>query len=40
MREKCKPFAEELAEYVFNPIRSQKLSEQYGFDMEEYFEQI
>jgi hypothetical protein len=40
MRENCKPFAEELAKYVFHPRRLQKLSELYGCDMEEYFEFI
>ncbi len=40
MRENCRSFAEKLAKYVFHPLRLQKLSEQYGFDMEEYFELI
>jgi hypothetical protein len=38
MREKCKPFAEELAKAVFNPIRAQRMADLYDLDMDQYFE--
>ena len=40
MRENCKPFAQELAEYVFHPIRLMRLCESYGLELEEYFERV
>lgn len=40
MKNNCKEFAEELAKYVFHPTRLQKLSQLYGFDMDEYLELI
>ncbi len=38
MREKCKPFAEELAEVVFNPRRAKRMAKLYNLDMIEYLE--
>jgi hypothetical protein len=38
MREKCKTFAEELAKVVFNPMRAQRMADQYDLDMDEYLE--
>jgi len=38
MRENCKAFAEELAAYVFHPVRLMRLCEAYGLELEEYFE--
>jgi hypothetical protein len=40
MRDNNKEFFKELVEYVFNPVRIQIISENYGFDMEEYLEHI
>jgi len=40
MRENCKPFAEELAAYVFHPLRLMRLCESYGLELEEYFEMV
>lgn len=40
MRNACEPFAEELAKYVFNPLRIQKMAESYDVDMFEYLELI
>lgn len=38
MRENCKAFAEELAAYVFHPLRLMRICEAYGLELEEYFE--
>jgi hypothetical protein len=38
MRKKCQPFAEDLAKYVFNPVRLNRLSELYGIELEDYIE--
>ena len=38
MRENCKAFAEELATYVFHPMRLMRICESYGLELEEYFE--
>jgi hypothetical protein len=38
MREKCKPFAEELARAVFNPIRAQRMATLYELELDQYFE--
>ena len=38
MRENCKTFARELAEYVFHPTRLLRLCDAYGLELEEYFE--
>jgi hypothetical protein len=40
MREKCKPFAEELVEVVFNPRRAKRMAKLYDLDMMEYLELI
>lgn len=40
MRENCKPFAEELASYVFHPLRLQNMSTAYGFEMDEYMDYL
>ena len=34
MRENCKTFAEELATYVFHPIRLQNMSNLYGYEFD------
>ena len=38
MRENCKAFAEELASYVFHPIRLMRICQAHGLELEEYFE--
>ena len=38
MRENCKAFAEELAVYVFHPIRLMRICQAHGLELEEYFE--
>ena len=41
MRNKCKSFTEELAKYVFHPVRLSKMAQLYGFDcIEDYTEFI
>jgi len=40
MRENCKPFAEELAAYVFHPQRLIRITEKYNIDLYEYLECI
>ena len=40
MRENCKAFAEELAQYVFHPIRLMRICEIYGLELDEYFELV
>jgi hypothetical protein len=40
MREKCKPFSEELVAYVFHPSRVSKLAAWHNMDLCEYFESI
>ena len=40
MRENCRPFAEELAAYVFHPLRLRRICEKYGLELEEYFELV
>jgi hypothetical protein len=40
MRENCKPFAKELAEYVFHPIRLQNMANKFNMYLDEYMEQI
>ena len=40
MREKCQPFAEELAKYVFHPVRMQNMSQSYDYEFDEYVECI
>ena len=40
MRENCRPFAEELASYVFRPARLMKICEQHNIDLEQYFELV
>jgi hypothetical protein len=40
MREKCKPFAEELVKYVFHPQRVLRMSQQFEMYLDEYFEMI
>ena len=40
MRENCKAFAEELAEYVFHPARLLRICEVYGLELDEYFELV
>ena len=38
MREKCMPFAEELAAHVFHPDRISRISESYGIEFYDYME--
>lgn len=38
MKQKCQPFAQELAMYVLNPTRLLRLCDTYGLDLEEYME--
>lgn len=38
MLRNCQPFAEELAKYVFNPIRLQHMAQSYGYDLDDYVE--
>jgi len=40
MRENCRPFAEELAAYVFHPSRLIRICDAYGLDLEDYFELV
>lgn len=40
MRKNCQNFAKELAEYVFNPLRLQKMAALYEIDMCDYLEKI
>ena len=40
MRENCKAFAEELAKYVFHPIRQQNMANKFNMDLDEYMEQF
>ena len=40
MRENCKAFAEELAKYVFHPLRQQNMAQKFNMDLDEYMEQI
>jgi len=40
MRENCKAFAEELAAYVFHPVRLLRICEVYGLELPDYFELI
>ena len=40
MRSNCQAFAEELAAYVFHPLRLQRLCDTYGLELEEYFEMV
>jgi hypothetical protein len=40
MREKCKPFAKELVEYVFHPLRQENMAQKFNMDLDEYMEQI
>ena len=40
MKENCKVFAEELAAYVFHPVRLLRICENYDLELEEYFELI
>ena len=40
MRENCKAFAEELAAYVFHPVRLMKICEKYELELEDYFELV
>jgi hypothetical protein len=38
MRSNCKAFSEELAQYVFHPLRIKRLADRCGLDMDEYLE--
>jgi hypothetical protein len=38
MRSNCQPFAEELAQHVFHPLRVERLANTFGMDMDEYLE--
>lgn len=40
MRKNCEPFAKELVEYVFHPLRQQTMAKQFNMDLDEYMEQI
>jgi hypothetical protein len=40
MRENCKAFAEELAKYVFHPLRQENMANKFNMDLDEYMEQI
>jgi len=40
MRENCKPFAEELAAYVFHPLRIEHMANKYGYELDEYMDYI
>ena len=40
MRENCKHFAEELAAYVFRPVRLVRICKKYMLEFDEYFEQV
>ena len=40
MSENCQQFAEELAAYVFHPVRLRRICETYDLDLEEYFERV
>jgi hypothetical protein len=40
MRSNCKHFAEELAQYVFHPLRLERLSNKCEMYMDDYLEQI
>ena len=40
MRENCKAFAEELAAYVFHPVRLLRICDAYGLELDEYFELV
>ena len=40
MKENTKTLFCDLTEYVFHPIRLQRISETYGFSMEEYLDII
>ena len=38
MRSHCKPFAEELAQHVFHPLRAERIASAFGMDMDEYLD--
>jgi len=40
MRDNCKPFAEELAAYVFHPSRLERICKLYNMELDEYFELV
>jgi hypothetical protein len=40
MRNNCRPFAEDLAKYVCQPLRLKNLSSSYGLEIYEYFDSI
>ena len=40
MKENCKAFAEELASCVFHPLRLLRICENYGLELDEYFELV
>jgi len=38
MKQNCNSFAQELAEYVYHPVRLMRLCDTYGLDLEEYMD--
>ena len=40
MRNNCKAFAEELAAYVFHPVRLERLTEKYNISVFDYIDSV
>ena len=40
MRKNCQPFAEELAAYVFHPLRLENMASAYGYELDEYMDYV